>query len=573
MNRQEADRCAEHLARLTVFNPGSSGRGNEEALLEWLADQDADGWPVAYASACIRHPGSVSACVWGMMMPTAQWDTLAARKTVCEWGGCDEGWCYQGGVLRKYGMEWGCEEYDGGYPVTLRRSAPRGTKINPLYIEIDQRMTLPEGLHWYEEYQCWCRWSSEEGRVEPMIVEGTYESADGGAEATVVLVSETVLKGQQDGADHELIQMFDWTGAGENHAGHYTTDDDEYHHADGIAYRRRGEPDGYMYIRGARRVQVQEDTEGDSTEEEGVKFLCWPWAPGDPKHAECRESGVRRADLRSYFEPPDDRCLEITPVFFDAEVLTRYKQNKDRYEVQDRQIHAYDAWTLKTYDINDAGQVHTYLVYLGQLPRKEQLYWLAHNEAPKARISDRAFTTDIEGNFGPDTSINRLRRMAERQTQKGSVWWRTHDPLMVERYLPTHDENAVEPWKQAVIELHQCTIENMLQEFFDRDVDKGDRDKERGLPNKLRRWLSGTGITEEDATEIVAPLTELNQLRNTVAHGKTPEKAQKAVAKAMAFQNRLRGHSIDLTDRVVESLLRVEDTVEKVKAGSQRAES
>jgi hypothetical protein len=34
-----------------------------------------------------------------------------------------------------------------------------------------------------------------------------------------------------------------------------------------------------------------------------------------------------------------------------------------------------------TFDINDEGQVHTYLRYLRDLPYKGQLYWKAFNEA------------------------------------------------------------------------------------------------------------------------------------------------------------------------------------------------
>jgi hypothetical protein len=42
---------------------------------------------------------------------------------------------------------------------------------------------------------------------------------------------------------------------------------------------------------------------------------------------------------------------------------------------------------LQTYDFNEAGQVHTYIRYLGYLPISEQRYWKAFNEPPKGTIS------------------------------------------------------------------------------------------------------------------------------------------------------------------------------------------
>jgi hypothetical protein len=87
----------------------------------------------------------------------------------------------------------------------------------------------------------------------------------------------------------------------------------------------------------------------------------------------------------------------LSPAFFKPEVLLKYKADSDKYSLAGRSISCRGGWSLQTYDINDAGQVHTYLVYLRNLPHEEQLYWKSYNEKPKRTISNRAFTTDFEG--------------------------------------------------------------------------------------------------------------------------------------------------------------------------------
>ena len=64
-------------------------------------------------------------------------------------------------------------------------------------------------------------------------------------------------------------------------------------------------------------------------------------------------------------------------------MLLKYKKDPEKYLLEDRSITARNSWYLKTYDINAAGQVHTYLIYLSHLPYEEQVYWKSANEAPK----------------------------------------------------------------------------------------------------------------------------------------------------------------------------------------------
>ncbi len=99
--------------------------------------------------------------------------------------------------------------------------------------------------------------------------------------------------------------------------------------------------------------------------------------------------------------------FETSPAFFNPEVLSKYKNNHEKYEVRERGIHCYGSWSLKSYSINDEGQVHAYIYCLGQLPYKEQLHWKQYNEEPKAWISQVAYNTDFLAEFDEEASTLR----------------------------------------------------------------------------------------------------------------------------------------------------------------------
>ena len=105
---------------------------------------------------------------------------------------------------------------------------------------------------------------------------------------------------------------------------------------------------------------------------------------------------------------------KISPTFFRPEVLQKYKADPEKYTIDGRSINCRGAWYLTTYDINEAGQVHSYIGYLAQLPYEEQLYWRSFNEWPKGNISKRAFQTDILGEFSKeDDPLAELKRQVE----------------------------------------------------------------------------------------------------------------------------------------------------------------
>jgi hypothetical protein len=170
---------------------------------------------------------------------------------------------------------------------------------------------------------------------------------------------------------------------------------------DGLYYRAHIEPNHASYMRGVQIVYPRISKEdlikkveySPDQQREYASFIAW-----DFKNGIVSDISTAPTAIANYFTK-SALPFEMSPAFFKPEVLSKYKSNSDKYRLDDRSISCRNSWHLQTYDINDAGQVHTYLAYLQRLPYEEQMYWKSFNEPPKAPLSKRAYTTDFEGNW------------------------------------------------------------------------------------------------------------------------------------------------------------------------------
>jgi len=158
----------------------------------------------------------------------------------------------------------------------------------------------------------------------------------------------------------------------------------------------------------------------------------------DSKNGVVREISTDPSGTANYFTT-SDLPFELSPAFFRPEVLTKYKADSEKYRLQDRKISCRGGWSLQNYDVNTEGQVHTYLVYLRNLPFEEQQHRKAYNEEPKGPISRRALKRDFEGSWEVEEDpLERLRRVAREVGGSHVPWWtlrgedlpdRVHYPL------------------------------------------------------------------------------------------------------------------------------------------------
>jgi hypothetical protein len=230
---------------------------------------------------------------------------------------------------------------------------------------------------------------------------------------------------------------------------------------------------------------------------------------------------IQPSNFANYFTE-SDLPFETSPIYFKPEVLEKYKNNPDKYELTERTITCRGGWYLKTYDVNEHNQVHTYAVYLSSLPYKEQLYWLAYNEEPKGTISKRAFKTDFEAQW-PDASplekLNlALETLGKLKFNDHAIWepkggsWETASKGL--HYL--HTENANQ-WHDFIIALANTTNEGFQLKTLKLIAAKyGEFDDKLKTLGLIRHILTKTG----NESHIANTHKVLSELQDRRAQGK-----------------------------------------------------
>jgi hypothetical protein len=270
----------------------------------------------------------------------------------------------------------------------------------------------------------------------------------------------------------------------------------------------------------------------------------------DLKNGVVEEISCAPGATANYFTK-SDLPFEITPAFFRPEVLKRYKSDPTKYTFGERSISCRGTWSLQTYDINEAGQVHTYLVHLRRLPHSEQLYWKSFNVRPNGSISKRAFVTDFKGEFHVDyNSLQSVLAFVRKLTESGVAWWKLRaDDLPSKVHYPVTE--ATDEWANEIMALDKLLVEGFETAWL----------KARALQLKqevkpqeaslvlTERCLQGLGFEEEHAKSIVAPLRTLHHLRSKLRGHVAGSEAEALRQAALDEHETYRNHFEDLCSR------------------------
>ncbi len=229
--------------------------------------------------------------------------------------------------------------------------------------------------------------------------------------------------------------------------------------------------------------------------------------------------------LGNYFVK-SDLPYGTSPAFFRPEVLSKYKQNPDKYALDVRSIHCRGTWSLRSYDINEEGQVHTYIRYLGDLPSSEQLYWKGFNEAAKGGISKRAYQTDFEASWDVDPDpVWEIRALLRDfpATGEGNAVWSTRSAeldktLELVSYVMT---DSPKEWRDAILDLSKVVIEGLEESSLRKVAGSLGCDDSKLRSLKLtRKILEAKGADQSMINEICDPLDDLQSQRSgKAAHG------------------------------------------------------
>ena len=341
-----------------------------------------------------------------------------------------------------------------------------GRQEHKSYIELLQKFSHPFDLHYVPERNAYCKYDKR-GDIEDIVrvVDVPGESDRWGG--TVVTIDRTTLDEYLAISDAAIIRVFDFTRFQPKNFNGWNSERQEKRVDDGdLHYRACVDKGNGSYSRGLQVVRSGETKDTvykrmlSNDEEKYASFIAYDW-----KNKWVGEISCDPKCLSNYFTK-SDKPFEITPAFFRPDVLLKYKKDPEKYLVEDRSITARNSWYLKTYDINAAGQVHAYLIYLSHLPYEEQVYWKSFNEAPKAPISKRAYATDFQGEFYDEYDALSSLRYALREFNSENVpWWKLRAEEVIEQvHYPV--TKSSEEWADELMALDKLLVEGFEEKWL-----------------------------------------------------------------------------------------------------------
>ncbi len=438
-------------------------------------------------------------------------DALASGKTVdlLNWnadpfgsiagyvsgGGRDTMWIERGNDQR------GAPALNAGINLVFSRTFEGWSGPGKDYFEIHQEYTHLSGIHWRPEQSAYCRFD-QNGDLSPIV---SASISDNNQDVRLVTFTWLELEEYLAIGEFALVRMFDFTllrsgqfvGWGDGPEQIVRRSDDFLYRQNvtgNAAYTR-----GVQIIRprDARTVsdEISNRWRGGRANKQHISFIAQDW-----RHDRVvLEISTDPVATTNYFDAKDnDLPFEFSPAFFRPEVLSKYKTDREKYTVDDRDISCRAAWTLRAYDVNDAGQVFAYICYLRALPHAELLHWKSYNEQPKTGISERAFINDFKGEFvtfqHPRSEI--LTMLRNWQTRKFS-WWKLRDEEMLHRANPPISSSKDE-WAEAMMDMSKLVVEGFEAKF-------------------IRSWLDEKSVVYDQKDQTIALLEKIAIANNASA--------------------------------------------------------
>ena len=328
------------------------------------------------------------------------------------------------------------------------------------YFEVVQEYSVLADIHCYREHGAYCRYDHR-GDLLPVVTISSPTSSIN----TLVSFSHDELDEYLAVSGQLIVRMFDFSML-RRAAFHGWPDREEVHKAGDLFYRQAISPGTAGSARGVQIIRprrarsailrrLRSKVFGEKTR--AVEFEVWDW-----RNRRLATVSTDRATTTTYFDAERNTLpFEISPAFFRPEVLAKYRNDTDKYQIDGRTIICRGAWSLRGVDVNAAGQVHTYIRYLRELPYDEQVYWKSFNEPPKAGISERAIRNDFAAEWIDLSDPLDLVKQVLRQWDEHSVaWWRLPHEGALER-VTTPRTDSVDEWAREFKHLAILVVEGM----------------------------------------------------------------------------------------------------------------
>jgi len=409
-----------------------------------------------------------------------------------------------------------------------------GVNGSETYYEINQKIAHSLDLHYAAERKSWCKLDSH-GEIDEVIKVINIDEKKKEI-GTVICAKKNVL-GEYAGIEsHKLFRMFDFTRYKTGEFNGWGSERNPIEINSNNIFGSLNIVKGVgSYSRGFQlsdiaipKGKIISNIWGNSEEEKDYcSYIAQDW-----KNKEIKEVSCNPTCLANYFTE-SDLPFEITPVFFKPEVLLKYKTDRDKYTLNSRRIYCRGAWELKTFDVNTAGQVHTYLIYLSHLPYEEQLHWKQYNEPPKAPISDRAMENDIKGEWSSDyDALLSLKDKLAKLDSLSVPWWKLRDKNAPDKvhypYTSSRDE-----WAEEILNLDQLIVEGLEEKWLRKKAKalKLNPDARLRALKLIEVILVSVGFEVDHAREIMSPFHVVHNARSILkGHtlGKEAEELRKS---------------------------------------------
>lgn len=456
----------------------------------------------------------------------------------------------------------------GGEQLVFARGF-EGRRESKSYYEILQKFTHAFDLHLLEERNAYCR-LDKHGDIEEVVRIVSMPKVKGDEfGGTAVTFKRDVLDEYLAFTKSSIVRTFDFTRYRTGFFGWNNQGDNEHFQEPDLFYRLHIEPNNGSYMRGCQiirqEIPVQAiidkyDFSVQKKEQQHATFLAYDW-----KNRVLKEISCAPGHTANYFTK-SDLPSEVTPAFFRPEVLLKYKADSEKYHLKDRSISCRGAWHLETYDINEEGQVHTYLVYLRNLPYEEQLYWKSYNEAPKGPISKRSIKTDFEGSWDFDYDpLVSLKQIARELNHEGVPWWTLRSQQLLDQLHYPVTASADE-WSNELLHLDQLIVEGFEVKWLKNKAQSLGRvpDPKYGSLLLIYECLLGQGLDVPEAQKLIEPLKDAHDLRSKTKGHASGEEATRIKSDVRRKHGSYKKHFRYLVTECDGSFRRIADTLKQL---------
>lgn len=480
-------------------------------------------------------------------------------KDLLRWsGGIDSSWSFSCSDtdcnVESPSSAFGSNVIATGEPILHSRSF-EGVKDYETYFEINQKIGQVLELHYIHDKKSWCKLDEIGGLDEViMTLEIELNPKD---KLNAVVIRKEELSQYTTATNQLLLRMVDFLNYNPSTFTSWSGERRTEIISTKVTFGEQTIilPIG-SFFRGIQLVDISVpmdklvETVWGNDEKEYVDLII-----NDFKHNKICTHSCDPNELDSYFEDTG-KPFATSPAFFNAEVLRKYKSDSEKFTVKSRSIECRGAWYLRSYDINDAGQVSIYLGDLNKLPYREQLHWKQHNVQPKTSISKRAFENDFLGKFSNEEDVlEKLKRLLEKMNDSNLDWWKlkTSEGLTKLHYPYTDSKDE---WADELLNFDQVIVEGFDKKSLKAKANELSAHVENkfGTLKIIENILIAKGFEIEDAHSLMSVFHEVHNLRNKVKGHVSGSEAEDLRKKALKDYGSYNNHFKQLFEKVLESL-------------------